>query len=113
LGYGPRLTKPKAAVLAGKTAENGKNQFLDPIHGLLPPGAVSSLPLGKFGEDRYVVQLAGKLLNASDELSSAAPIQTDAFKKNHHWRAEQGAMFTAAPSHTAPSHSSLIEIATR
>ena len=73
LGYGPRLTKPKAAVLAGKTAKNGKNQFLDPIRGLLPPGAVSSLPLGKFGEDRYIVQLAGKLLNASDELSSAAP----------------------------------------
>jgi hypothetical protein len=67
----------------------------------------------KFGKDRYVVQLAGKLLNASDELSSVAPIQTDAFKKNHHWRAEQGAIFTAAPSHTAPSHSSLIETATR
>jgi hypothetical protein len=36
---------------------------------------VSSLPLGKFGEDRYVVQLAGKLLNASDELNSAAMIR--------------------------------------
>jgi hypothetical protein len=46
-------------------------------------------------------------------MSFPAPIHTDAFKKNHHWRAEQGAMFTATPSHTAPSHSSLIEIATR
>src|SRR6201981_1773591 len=31
----------------------------------------------------------------------------------NHWRDGQGAMFAAAPSHPAPSHSSLIEIATR
>jgi P4 family phage/plasmid primase-like protien len=80
LGYAPRLIKPKAVVLVGTTAENGKSQFLDMIRGLLPPDATSSLPPGKFGEDRYVVQLASKLLNASDELSSASAIQSDAFK---------------------------------
>jgi hypothetical protein len=71
LRYGPRLTKRKAAVLVGRTAENAKASFSTPIRGLLPSGAVSS-PLRKFGEDRYLVQLAGQILNASDELSSAA-----------------------------------------
>jgi P4 family phage/plasmid primase-like protien len=80
LGFGPRLKAPKAVILAGKTAENGKSQVLDLLRGLLPREAVAALPLGKFGEDRYVVHLAGKLLNASDELSSAAAIASDAFK---------------------------------
>jgi P4 family phage/plasmid primase-like protien len=80
LGFGPRLKAPKAVILAGKTAENGKSQVLNLLRGLLPPEAVAALALGKFGEDRYVVHLAGKLLNASDELSSAAAIASDAFK---------------------------------
>ena len=81
LGYATRLRKPKAVVLVGTTAENGKSQILDLLRGLLPASAISSLPLGKFDEDRYVVQLAGKLLNASDELTSAAAIPADAFKR--------------------------------
>jgi len=80
LGYGPKLTAPKAAVLLGRTAENGKSQILDLLRGLLPPGAVSSVPPSRFGDDRHVVKLVGKLLNTSDELGTAEAIASDRFK---------------------------------
>jgi P4 family phage/plasmid primase-like protien len=66
--------------LHGRTAENGKSQILDLMRGALPEEAVSSLPLHRFGDEKYVIQLAGKNLNASDELSSAKAIGSDAFK---------------------------------
>jgi len=69
LGYGPKLTAPKGVVLLGRTAENGKSQILDLLRGLLPPGAVSSVPPSRFGDDHHVVKLVGKLLNTSDELA--------------------------------------------
>ncbi len=81
LGYGTRNMKPKAVILKGVTAENGKSQVLDVIRGLLPTNAISAIPLGKFGDEKYACGLAGKLLNASDELTSAADIASDAFKK--------------------------------
>ena len=80
LGYGPRHTAPKAAVLLGRTAENGKSQVLDLLRGLLPPGAVSSVPPNRFGDDRHIVKLVGKLLNTSDELGTAEAIASDRFK---------------------------------
>lgn len=79
LGYGPKLRQPKAVVFVGETAENGKSQVLDAIRGLLPESAISSITANKFGEDRYIVGLRGKLLNAADELSGAA-IASEAFK---------------------------------
>jgi putative DNA primase/helicase len=39
VGYGTRLRRPKAVILAGATAENGKSQVLDLLRGLLPPEA--------------------------------------------------------------------------
>jgi hypothetical protein len=35
LGHGPRHTRPKAVVLLGRTAENGKSQILDLLRGLV------------------------------------------------------------------------------
>lgn len=81
LGRGTHIMKPKAVVLKGVSAENGKSQVLDVIRGLLPNGATSAIPLGKLGDERYVCGLAGKLLNASDELTSVAAIASDAFKQ--------------------------------
>lgn len=81
LGKGTHLMKPKAVVLKGITAENGKSQVVDVIRGLLPPSAASAIPLGKFNDDKFVCGLIGKLLNASDELTSAAAVASDAFKQ--------------------------------
>jgi P4 family phage/plasmid primase-like protien len=80
LGHGPRHTHPKAVVLLGRTAENGKSQILDLLRGLLPSNAVSSVPPSRFGDDRHIVKLVGKLLNTSDELGTAEAIASDRFK---------------------------------
>jgi phage/plasmid-associated DNA primase len=80
LGYGSKLRQPKAVILEGQTAENGKSQVLDLFRGLLPPEAVASIPAAKMGDQHFVVGLIGKHLNASDELSGAEAIAGDVFK---------------------------------
>ena len=71
--------QPRAVVLHGKTAENGKSQILDLARGLLPASAICCVPAAKMGDERHVIGLVGKLLNASDELSPEA-IASDTFK---------------------------------
>jgi hypothetical protein len=78
-GLGTRIRSPKAVVLVGETAQNGKSQVLDLLVGLVPPGAFCSIPPGKLSDERYVPVLGGKLLNVAAELSSKA-IASDAFK---------------------------------
>ncbi len=80
LGHAAKHTAPKAVVLLGRTAENGKSQILDLLRGLLPPSAVSSVPPSRFGDDRHIVKLIGKLLNTSDELGTAEAVASDRFK---------------------------------
>ena len=79
LGFATKLIQPRAVILFGQTAENGKSQILDLARGLLPPNAVCSLPAARMSDERHIVGLVGKLLNASDELSAAA-IASDTFK---------------------------------
>ena len=79
LGYATKLKQPRAVILFGQTAENGKSQILDLARGLLPPDAVCSVPAARMGDERHIVGLVGKLLNATDELSAAA-IASDRFK---------------------------------
>ncbi len=79
LGYATRLMQPRAVVLHGKTAENGKSQVLELARGILPASAICSVPASRMGDERHVVGLVGKLLNASDELSPEA-IASDTFK---------------------------------
>ena len=79
LGIATRLKQPRAVVLLGRTAENGKSQFIELARGLLPPTAISSVPASKMSDDRHVIGLAGKLLNTSDELAPKA-ITSDIFK---------------------------------
>ncbi len=81
LGYGTKTINPKAIVLKGETAGNGKSQILDLFRGLLPDNAISAIQLSKLGDEKYVCGLPGKLLNASDELTSAAAVASDAFKQ--------------------------------
>jgi P4 family phage/plasmid primase-like protien len=79
LGYATRLLQPRAVVLHGKTAENGKSQILQLARGLLPASAICCVPAARMGDERHVTGLVGKLLNASDELSPEA-IASDTFK---------------------------------
>jgi P4 family phage/plasmid primase-like protien len=66
--------------LKGERAENGKSQILDMMRGLLPLSAISSVTATRMGDERHIVGLVGKLLNASDELSGSAAISSDTFK---------------------------------
>lgn len=79
LGISTRLASPKAIILFGPKAENGKSQVLDLLRALLPETAHSAVSPGRIGDDRYAVQLAGPLLNATDELGETA-IFSDGFK---------------------------------
>lgn len=61
------------------TATSGP-AFLDLARGLLPASAISSVTAARMGDERHVIGLAGKLLNASDELSSSAAVASETFK---------------------------------
>lgn len=80
LGYATKLMKPKAIVLVGPSAENGKSQVIDSLEGLLPAAAVASVPPTRFNDDRFTAQLVGKLLNVAGELGTAQAIASDIFK---------------------------------
>lgn len=80
LGYATRLRQPRAVILIGASAENGKSQILDLARSLLPGNAICSVTAARMGDERHIVGLVGKLLNASDELSSANAIASDTFK---------------------------------
>jgi hypothetical protein len=73
LGYATRMIKPKALVLKGETAENGKSQVLDCMRSLLPKEAVSSISPARFDDRTFACHLVGKLLNAPDELAGTEP----------------------------------------
>lgn len=80
LGYATKLRQPRAIILKGETAENGKSQILDLARGLLPASAICSVTAARMSDERHIVGLVGKHLNASDELSSATAIASDTFK---------------------------------
>ena len=75
-----KLKQPKAIVLHGEKAANGKSQILNLLRSLVPPDAVCSIPPAKMSDERYVTEIKGKLLNTSDELSLGGAINSDVFK---------------------------------
>lgn len=80
LGNGTSLPEPKAVVLYGQSAANGKSEMLAMIEGLLPDGAVCSIPPTRFSDERMMIDLVGCQLNACAELGAARVIAADVFK---------------------------------
>lgn len=74
-----RLPEPKAIVLLGETAANGKSQCLQVMRGLFPQSATAALPPAEMANEQRRAQLAGVALNAVDELGAAA-VRSDTFK---------------------------------
>jgi P4 family phage/plasmid primase-like protien len=72
LGVATHLAAPKAVILCGPSAANGKSAINDMIRALLPADAVASISPAKLHDERFRIHLAGKLLNASDELGETA-----------------------------------------
>jgi P4 family phage/plasmid primase-like protien len=81
LGYATKVIKPKALVLKGETAENGKSQVLDCMRALLPKEAVASISPAQFGDRTFTCHLVGKLLNAPDELAGTDALASEIFKQ--------------------------------
>lgn len=79
-GIATRLAEPKAVILHGPLAANGKSQVLTVLRGLVPEGAASTITPEQMTDPRFRVQLRGALLNAADELSGAV-IAGDTFKQ--------------------------------
>lgn len=79
-GMAQACPEPKAAVFIGATAGNGKGQVIRVIEGLLPPHSISHVTPDNMGDDNKASALIGKLLNTSNELTSAA-IASDKFKQ--------------------------------
>ncbi|MGB4101014.1 MAG: DUF5906 domain-containing protein [Alphaproteobacteria bacterium] len=79
-GRGTKIPNPKAIVTYSDKGGTGKSAFLKLLRALPNKDAVASVPVGKFGDEKYTYRLIGKVLNATDELSHKA-IKSDVFKR--------------------------------
>jgi phage/plasmid-associated DNA primase len=79
-GLATRLRQPKAVILYGPTADNGKSEFLKMCGAMLPEGAAVAIKPEEFGNEYYAADLAGALLNAPDELPAIKAIASPQFK---------------------------------
>jgi phage/plasmid-associated DNA primase len=71
-GLATRVKQPKAFVLIGETANNGKSTIASLFRALLPEDAVSAISPAYFNDEKRIIDLAGKAANVADELSAAA-----------------------------------------
>ena len=79
-GINVKLGNPKAFVLHGPSAGNGKSTFQSLIRGLLPASVVACIAPADLGEPQFLATLAGCQVNLTDEISSSKAIATDRFK---------------------------------
>jgi P4 family phage/plasmid primase-like protien len=79
IGATRALTEPRAIVLLGPKASNGKSQVLDMFRGLVPDYAHCCLSPADMDDKKLLCTLEGKLLNAADEVGGRA-IGSEVFK---------------------------------
>ena len=79
-GINTKLGSPKAFVLHGPSAGNGKSTFQSLIRELLPTSVVSCIAPADLGEPQFLATLAGCQVNLTDDISSSKAIATDRFK---------------------------------
>jgi len=79
-GLGTKLKSPKAFVLLGASAANGKSQFIQLLQGMLPRTAHSAISPSDMGKEQFLAELVGKTANLANELSSVKVISSDKMK---------------------------------
>jgi P4 family phage/plasmid primase-like protien len=79
-GLGTRLKVPKAFVLHGSSAQNGKSEYIKLLRGILPVGSHSAIAPSDMGKEQFLADLAGKVVNLTSELSSTRAIASDKMK---------------------------------
>lgn len=67
-GISTEVISPKAVILLGEKAENGKSQFLRLLEGLIPASARASVSPANHESQRHLALLDGKRLNSVDEI---------------------------------------------
>ena len=80
MGASTTLPAPKAFVLYGPSASNGKSQFLELVRGLVPSAVVGNVPPADFSKEQAVAELVGKQINVCDELDTGKSLASDRFK---------------------------------
>lgn len=80
MGTSTSLSDPKAFVLYGPSASNGKSQFLELVRRFVPYELVANIPPSDFSREQSVAGLIGKTVNACDELDSSKSLGSDRFK---------------------------------
>ena len=80
MGASTSLSDPKAFVLCGSSASNGKSQFLELARGVVPSAVVGNVPPVDFGKEQAVAELVGKQINVCDELDAGKSLGSDRFK---------------------------------
>lgn len=78
-GMATRVKSPKAFILKGDKANNGKSQVADMFTHFLPQEAWSAVHPRSFADEKHRAQLVGKVANIADELSADA-LAGDDFK---------------------------------
>ena len=78
-GIATRIPQPKAFVLSGRSANNGKSRLLDLLEGLV--SSYSNVSAHEFSDKNTVIQIRGKDLNTSAELTSSTAVSSEIFKK--------------------------------
>ena len=79
-GINTKLGNPKAFVLHGPSAGNGKSTFQSLTRELLPTSVVACISPADLGEPQFLATLAGCQVNLTDDISSSKAIATDRFK---------------------------------
>lgn len=79
-GSSTKLSDPKAFVLFGPSASNGKSQFLELVRCLVPKDVVGNIPPADFSKEQAVAELVGKVANLCDELDAGKTLGSDRFK---------------------------------
>lgn len=78
-GHTMSLRDPKAVLLYGPNAANGKSQILRMIAGFVPEAFKSNLSPAQMSDEKMVLGLDGARLNFADEIAGAA-IYSERFK---------------------------------
>ncbi|MBO37649.1 MAG: hypothetical protein CMM75_00520 [Rhodospirillaceae bacterium] len=71
---------PKAFVLHGSSAQNGKSEYIKLVRGLLPVGAHCAIAPSDMAKEQFLANLSGKTANLTSELSSTRAIASDKVK---------------------------------
>ena len=80
MGASTTLSDPKAFILYGPSASNGKSQFLELVRGMVPSAVVGNVPPADFSKEQAVAELVGKQVNVCDELDAGKSLGSDRFK---------------------------------